>query len=299
MTNFGLLNSYLGIQEMQEEDNIKICETRYALKLLENFKMSDCNASKMPMECRLKLNRDGEGLEVESTLFRRIIGCLRYLTLTQPDLIYSVSYLSRFMSKPYSNHMTAAKRILRYLKGTIDYGLIYKIDKECELMGYCDSDYASDVDDRKSTSGLIFFYRSKPIAWNSSKQKVISLSSCEAEYISSTMAVCQGIWINRFMCELSGCVEKRFDLCIDNKSAIEISRNHVHHGRTKHIEVRFPFIRKCVEDGKVNLRYVQTEDQVADLFTKSLGISKFCEFRKEIGIARVRRSSDQGRDSRK
>ena len=237
MTDFSLLNSYLGIQVMQEEDKIKICQTRYALKLLENFKMSDCNASKTPMECRLKLNRDGEGLEVESTLFRRIIECLRYLTLTRPDLIYSVSYLSRFISKPYSNHITAAKRILRYVKGTIDYGLIYKIDKECELMGYCDSDYVGDVDDRKSTSGLIFFYGSKPIAWNCSKQKVIALSSCEAEYISSNMAVCQGIWISRFKCELSGCVEKRFDLRIDNKSAMEISRNPIHHGRTKHIKV--------------------------------------------------------------
>ena len=128
MTDFGLLNSYLGIQVMQEEDEIKICQTRYALKLLENFKMSECNASKMPMECLLKLDRNGEGLEVESTLFRRIIGCLRYLTLTRPDLIYLVSYLSRFMSKPYSNHMTATKRILRYVKGTIEYGLIYKSD---------------------------------------------------------------------------------------------------------------------------------------------------------------------------
>ena len=109
------------------------------------------------------------------------------------------------MSKLYSNHMTAAKRILRYAKGTIDYGLIHKSDKECELIGYCDSDYASDLDDRKRTSGLIFFYGSKPIAWNCSKQKVIALSSCEAEYISSTLAVCQGIWISRFMHELSGC----------------------------------------------------------------------------------------------
>ena len=123
MTDFGLLNSYLGIQVMQEEDGIKMCQTRCAIKILDMFNMIDCNASKMPMECRLKLNRNGEGLEVESTFFRRIIGCLRYLTLTRPDLIYSVSYLSRFMSKPYSNHMTTAKRILRYVKGTIDFGL--------------------------------------------------------------------------------------------------------------------------------------------------------------------------------
>ena len=242
MTDFGLLNSYLGIQVIQEKDEIKICQENYALKVLNIFNMTDYSASKTPMECRLKLNRDGEGLEVETTLFRRIIGCLRYLTLTRPDLIYSVSYLSRFMSKPYSDHMTAAKRILRYVKGTKDYGLIYKSDKECELIGYCDSDYGRDLDDRKSTSGLIFFYGSKLIAWNCCKQKVIALSSCEAEYISSTMAVCQGIWISIFMHELSGCDEKRFDLCIDNKSAIEISQNPVHHGRTKHIEVQYHFI---------------------------------------------------------
>ena len=167
--------------------------------------MSDCNASKTPMECRLKLNRDGEGTEVESTLLRKMIGCLRYLTLTRPDLVYSVSYLSRLMSKPYSDHMTDAKKILRYVKGTRDYGIVYKSDKECELTEYCDSDYARDLDDQKSRSGLIFFYRSKPFAWNCCKQKVIALSSCEAEYISSTLAVCQGIWILRFMRKLSRC----------------------------------------------------------------------------------------------
>ena len=104
------------------------------------------------MECCLKLNQEGEGAEVEPTHFRKLIGCLRYLTLTQPDLVFSVSYLSQFMSKPCSYHMTAAKRILRYVKGTSGYGLVYKSDKECQLVGYCDSDYARDLDDRKSTS---------------------------------------------------------------------------------------------------------------------------------------------------
>ena len=296
MIDFGLLHSYLGIQVMQEEDGIKMCQTRYAIKILDMFNMSERNASKTPMECILKLDRNGEGLEVESTYFRRIIGCLRYLTLTRPDLVYSVSYLSRFMSKLYSNHMTAAKRILRYVKGTINFGLQYKSDEESDLIGYCDSDYAGDLDDRKSTSGLIFFLRTNPIVWNFSKQKVIALSSCKAEYISSTMAVCQGIWISLFMHELSGSKEKCFDLCIDNKSAIEISRNPVHHGRTKHIDVQFHFIKKCVEEGKVFLRYIRTEEQVADFFTKSLGISKFCEFRTKIGLGNVQRCSDQGRD---
>ena len=237
MTDFGLLNSYLGILVIQEKDEIKICQTNYALKVMDIFNMLDCNASKTPMECRLKLNRDGEGTEVESTLFKKIIGFLRYLTITRPYLVYSVSYLSRFMNKPYLDHMAAAKKILRYVKGTTDYGLVYKSDNECELIGYCDSAYAGDLDDRKSTSGLIFFYGSKPIVWNLCKQKVIALSSCEAEYISSTLAVCQGIWIRTFIRELCGCDEKKFDLCIDKQSAIKISQNSVHHGRTKHIKV--------------------------------------------------------------
>ena len=192
------------------------------------------------------------------------------------------------MSKPYSNHLAAAKRILRYIKGTSDYGLVYENNEESKLVGFCDSDYAGDQDDRKSTSGYIFFLGSKPIAWNCSKQKVVALSSCEAEYISSTSAVCQGIWISKFIHELIGEFIEKFDLCIDNKSAIEISRNLVYHGQTKHIEVRYHFIRNCIEENKVMLKYVRTDDQLADLFTKPLGITKFLEFRKKIGIVKVK-----------
>ena len=156
MTDFGLLNSYLGIEVIQGKSDIRLCQTNYALKILEEFNMKGCNSAKTPMECRLGLNREGEGEEVESTYFRKLIGCLRFLSLTRPDLIFSISYLSRFMSKPYSNHMAAEKRILRYIKGTSDYGLVYGKDKECRLLGYCDSDYARDLDDRKSTSGNFF-----------------------------------------------------------------------------------------------------------------------------------------------
>ena len=126
--------------------------------------------------------------------------------------------------------MAVAKGILRYVKGTFGYELVYKSNKECQLVGYCDHDYAGDSDDRKSISRLILFFGSKPIAWNCCKEKVITLSLCEVEYISSTLAMCQGIWIRRFICELIGKNFKNFDLCIDNKSAIEISRNLVHHG---------------------------------------------------------------------
>ena len=288
MTDFGLLNSYLGIEVIQEETEIKMCQASYALKVLDEFNMKECNPAKTPMEYRLKLNREGEGEEVDSTYYRKLIGCLRYLTLTRPDLIFSVSYLSRFMSKPHSNHMSAAKRVLRYVKGTTDYGLMYKSHKDSRIIGFCDSDYAGDQDDRKSTSGYIFFIGLNPISLNCSKQKVVPLSSCEAEYISSTSAVCQGVWMSRFLHELMEEFIEIFDLCIDNKSAIEISRNPVFHGRTKHIEVRYHFIRNCVEEGKVKVKYIRTEEQLADLFTKPLGITKFLEFRKKIGVIKVK-----------
>ena len=165
---------------------------------------------------------------------------------------------------------------------------MYVSDKEPRLIGYCDSDYAGDLDDKKSTSGYIFLLGSKPIAWNCSKQKVVALSSCEAEYISSTSAVCKGVWISRFMHELIEEFIKNFDLCIDNKSAIEISQNPVYHEGTKHIEVRYHFIRNCVEEDKVKVKYIQTEDQLTDLFTKPLRITKFLEFREKIGLVKVK-----------
>ena len=135
---------------------------------------------------------------------------------------------------------------------------MYVSDKELRLTGYCDSDYAGDLDDRKSTYGYIFLLGSKPIAWNCSKQKVVALSSCEAKYISSTSVVCQGVWISRFMHELIEEFIENFDLCIDNKSAIEISRNPIYHGRMKHIEVRYHFIQNCVEEDKVKVKYIRT-----------------------------------------
>ena len=273
---------------IQRKSEIRLGQTNYALKVFNEFSMEECNSAKTPMECRLRLSREGEGEEVESTYFKKLIGCLRYLTLTRPNLFYSVSYLSRFMSKPYSDHTVAAKRVLRYIKGTTDYSLVYKSDKESRLIGFCDSDYTGDQDDRKSTSGYIFFLGSNPIEWNCSKQKVVALSSCEAEYISSTSAVCQGVWMSRFMHELIEEFIENFDLCIDNKSAIEISQNPVYHRQTKHIEVCYHFIQNCVEEDKVKVKYIRTVDQLADLFTKPLGFTKFHEFREKIGIVKVK-----------
>ena len=159
--------------------------------------MSDCNSIKTPIEVHLKLQKETEGKQVSSTNFRGLIGSLKYLMNTRPDLTYSVSYLSRLMDKPSSEHLSAAKRILRYLKGTENFGHLYnRGNRDLNIIGYSDSDFAGDVNDIKSTSGHIFFMVGLPITWNSVKQCVVALSTCEAEYIAVSSAACQSLWIS-------------------------------------------------------------------------------------------------------
>ena len=207
---------------------------------------------------------------------------------TRPDITYCVSNLSRFMDKPSSEHLGAAKRILRYLKGTVNFGVSYKKgDRNMRITGFSDSDFAGDINDRKSTSGQIFFLGGLPITWNSVKQRVVALSTCEAEYIAASSATCQGLWISRLIKELMSVEENLVKILVDNKSALELTWNPVHHSRSKHIDTRHHFIRDCMEEGLVKFEYVKTEDQLADLFTKSLGRVKFCEFCAKIGVSIV------------
>ena len=197
MTDLGLLNSYLGIEIRQSTTNIFLSQRAYLNHILKVFKMNDCNAIKIPMELHLKLQRETEGKQENSINFRSLIGSLRYLMNTRPDLTYSVSYLSRFMDKPSSEHLSAAKRILRYLKGTVNYGLLYnRGDRDMKITGYSDSDFVGDINDRKSTSGQIFFMGGLPITWNSVKQRVVALSTCEAKYITVSSAAHQSLWIS-------------------------------------------------------------------------------------------------------
>ena len=194
--------------------------------------MFECNPTNTPMEAQLKLKKEGGRKSLDATLYWSLIGSLRYLLHTRPDMTYSVSILSRYMVNPTSDHWIAAKRLLRYLKGTIDFGLVYvKGVKNLNVIGYSDSDFTGDVKDRNSTSGQVFFLGGLPITWNSLKQKVVDLSSREAEYIAITSAVCQGVWIARM-----GVKMEAVKIMVDNQSAIMLSKTSAHHNRTKHID---------------------------------------------------------------
>ena len=184
--------------------------------------------------------------------------------------------------------MSAVKRILRYVKGTLDLGLFYeKNEAGIKLVGYSDSDYAGDPDDRKSTTGMAFFIGNNLICWASQKQKIVALSSCEAEYVAATTTTCQGIWLARLIGELMNKEMISMTLMVDNKSAIALSKNPVFHNRSKHIETKFHFIRTCLEEKKMELDFISIDNQLADLFTKSLGRLKFEELRQRLGIRTV------------
>ena len=191
MTDLGIMKYFLGIEVLQKADGIFITQRKYAQEILERFNMDQCNSVHNPVVPSFKLTKDEEGVEVDTTVYKQMVGSLMYLTATRPDLMFIVSLISRYMERPTESHLLAAKRALRYIKGTVILGLFYKKGGSEELVGYTDSDYAGDQDDRKSTSGYVFLMSSGAISWSSKKQPVVTLSTNEAEFIAAASSACQ------------------------------------------------------------------------------------------------------------
>ena len=181
-----------------------------------------------------------------------------YLTSTRPDIMFVVSLLSRYLAHPTEIHLQAIKRVLRYIKGTLTYGIFYKQGVNKELLAYTDSDYAGDLEDRKSTSGLSFFLSSGAVSWSSKKQPVVTLSTTEAEFIVATSCACQAVWLRRMLEKLNHASTGATVMYCDNSSIIKLSRNPVMHGRSKHIDVRFHFLRNLTRDGVVTLLHCRS-----------------------------------------
>lgn len=247
--------------------------------------MADCNATKYPMEPKAQLHKDTEGAPIDATEYRSIVGCLRYLLNTRPDLSYAVGMASRYMERPTTMHYKVVKQILRYLRGTIHFGLTYtKGPREFNIFGYSDSDLAGDLDGRKSTSGMTFYLNESLVSWNSQKQKTVALSSCEVEFIATTTAACQALWLRCLVSEIVGMEPRPVTLFVDNKSAIALMKNPVFHGRNKHIDTCFHFIRECVKNGQIIVEFVNTGEQRADVLTKALTRVKLAAMRQLLGV---------------
>ncbi|XP_022890911.1 uncharacterized protein LOC111405988 [Olea europaea var. sylvestris] len=182
MMDIGLMAYYLGIEVKQMEDYIFISQEGYAKEILKKFNIEDCKHVCTPVKCGIKLSKDDEDEKVNPTLFKSLVGNLRYLTCTRPDILFGVGLISRYMETPPMTHMKTAKRILFYIKGTLDYGLVYSSSNEFNLVGYSDSDWGGDSDDRKSTTGYVFYLGNTAFTWSSKKQSIENNLSCKGRW---------------------------------------------------------------------------------------------------------------------
>ncbi|GJX27948.1 ribonuclease H-like domain, reverse transcriptase, RNA-dependent DNA polymerase [Tanacetum coccineum] len=222
----------------QTEGDISIKQSAYANKILKEAGMIDCNETLIPMDPGTRLTKITEGTMVNSTEYQSLIGCLRYLLHTRPDLSYSVRLLSRFMQEPKEQHMKAIRQVLRYVKGTKDYGITYKHNGGNKIHGFSDSSYGVNTQEGKGTTDIIFYY--------------------------ATAAATQALWLKRLLSKLTHSQDEKVTIQVDNKSAIALIKNPVFHRRSKHIDTKYHFIRECVEREDIQVEFKQAYMQLKD-----------------------------------
>ncbi|KAL6337946.1 hypothetical protein AAG906_005411 [Vitis piasezkii] len=266
MSTMGELNFFLGLQIKQLKEGTFINQAKYIKDLLKRFNMEEAKVMKTPMSPSIKLDMDEKGKSIDSTMYRGMIGSLLYLTASRPDIMYSVCLCARFQSCPKESHLSVVKRILRYLKGTMNIGLWYPNGDNFELIGFSDADFAGCRVERKSTSGTCHFLGHSLVSWH-------------------TVGLCcaQILWMKQTLSDFNLSFEHVPIKC-DNTSAINISKNPVQHSRTKHIEIRHHFLRDHAQKGDITLEFVSTKDQLADIFTKPLSEEQFSDIRRQLGV---------------
>ena len=235
------------------------------------------------MSPNVKLTVDLLGKSVDTSLYRSMIGSLLYLIASRPNISYSVGVCTRYQANPKESHMIALKRIIKYVKTTADFGVWYSKDTNDVLARYSNADWARNADDGNSTSGGCFYVGNNLVSWMSKKQNFISLSTVKAEYIATGNCCTQLLWMQKLLHDYGICQE-HLTIYYDNTSAINIYKNPIQHSRTKHIEIRHHFIRELVEDGTLTLKFIHTDDQKANLFTKPLDSKRFEFHHQNIGV---------------
>ncbi|GKC92187.1 retrovirus-related pol polyprotein from transposon TNT 1-94 [Tanacetum coccineum] len=270
MSMMGKISFFLGLQISQSPRGIFINQSKYALESLKKYGFESCDPVDTPMVEKSKLDEDKEGKAVDPSHYRGMIGTLLYLTASRPDLQFAICMCARYQARPTEKHLNAVKRIFRYLKGTVHRGLWYPKDSSFALTAFADADHAGCQDTRRSTSGSIQLLGDRLVSWSSKRQKSAAISSTEAEYIALSGCCAQVLWMRSQLTDY-GFGFNKIPMYCDNKSAIALCCNNVQHSRSKHIDIRFHFIKEHVENGVIELYFVNTEYQLADIFTKALG----------------------------
>ena len=281
--DLGVLKEYLGMNISKDKKGITIDQIKYATKVVERFGQQNCKPTRTPLPAGYKpMANMAKATSKEVTFYQKIIGSLLYLTLgTRPDITESVIKMSQFMVNPSKEHLQKAMYIVKYVASTLNCKIPYT--KNEGLIAYADADWASDTVGRKAVSGNLIMLAGAPILWSSRKQKTTALSSTESEYMSASDCCKQILWVEHLYEEL-GFNIKSIILCVDNQGAIFSASNPVVHNRMKHIDIRYHFIRDCIEKEQVILKYIDTNEQLADILTKSLTFDKFREMRSKIGL---------------
>ncbi|GJV32308.1 ribonuclease H-like domain-containing protein [Tanacetum coccineum] len=285
MTDLGPLNYFLGISATRTTSGIFLSQTniKYAIEILEQAQMLNCNPCRTPIDTEKKLGPEGSPV-TDPTLYRSLAGSLQYLTFTRPNLSYAVQQLCLYMHDPREPHLNAMKRVLRYLRGTTDLGLQLFRSTTSQLIAYSDANWAGCPATRRSTSGYCVFLGDNLLTWSSKRQDTLSRSSAEAEYRGVANAVAETSWIRNLLRELHTPLFTATLVYCDNVSAVYMSANHVQHQRTKHIEIDIHFVRDKVAAGHVRVLHVPSRFQYADIFIKGLPYPLFADFRSSLSV---------------
>jgi len=292
ITDLDELHWLLGIEIKRDRERctIHLSQRSYIESILRRYGLFDLKPVSIPMDTNICLttaqspSTTSEYAQMRNVPYHEAVGSLMYAALgTRPDITFAVQTASCFSTKPRPAHWEAVKRIFRYLKGTMNLWLSYGTTKQ-DMTGFTDAD-GSMAGDRHAISGYAFLIRGGAITWSAKRQEIIALSTTKAEYVAITHASKEALWLRSLVSQLFDIVLEPTTLFLDNKSAIELMKDHQYHARTKHIDIRFHFIRWIVEEGSIRLVYCPTDEMIADTLTKALPSARAKHFASQLGLS--------------
>lgn len=286
MKDLGAMSYFLGVNVSQGNGKIFIGQSAYTKLLLSKFNLDNAKPVSTPMDVNSHLEKATDNCELfDSEVYQSAVGGLMYLsTKTRPDITYAVNTVAKFCSKPTKVHWTAVKRIMRYLIGTLNLGIMYQRSDSNDCLGFSDADWAGDRTDRKSTSGYCFMIGNAVVSWRSNKQTCVALSTAEAEYVALSSAAQEAIWLKQLTNDLNFGSSDPLIIMEDNQAAICIANNPVNHGKTKHIQIKYHFVREAIQQKVIDVHYCSTDRMLADIFTKALSAAQFVKLRTDMGM---------------